>query len=93
MPARVNTGGRVVGTISVSVKRLWVGRSGHYRIRADKPSNQGVIVPRPVVVKPGAVQLLAGELLIYRDGAGAGGAEGVVVYAADRVTIATVGDG
>ena len=38
---------------------------GHYRIRADKPTYRGIIVPGPVIVKAGGIKALAGKEYIH----------------------------
>jgi hypothetical protein len=47
------------------------------------------MVTYPVVVKPCVIQPLPGEFFIGGNRAGAGGAEGEVLYAADQAAAAT----
>ena len=82
MPARVNIPQRIVQAIAVPVKALGIEWCRHYGIRADKPPYGSVIVPCIIVVQPGGVKPLAGELFISGHGACARAAAGVIRHGA-----------
>ena len=64
MTCRVRILQWIVNTIRIPVEIMWIGRIGHKGIRADEPAYCGVIEACAVVVEPGVVEALAGELLV-----------------------------
>ena len=80
MPTWIRILSGIIQTIAVPVQALGVGGVRHYGIRRNESAHACIIVPCPVIVKPYAIQSLAGKLLVRGHGAGARFTVGVVIH-------------
>ena len=87
MPTRIRILEWIILHIRIAVQALRIAGTGHDRIRADEPANQGIVIPRIVVIQTQVrLEALPRKLVVGRQGAAARLPVGIVAHFTNYAT-------